>query len=152
MRDAGGPPGLLGRARRLSARDGLDLLRAAAHLAQARWLWGRSSGTELLRHGRRPVGRTRRDPASAEDLVARVAVAIPRAATRLPWRADCWIQALAAQAWLARAGIGSDLYIGTRQNRGGFEAHAWLRSGDRVVTGGDGAGYVPVAGPGTPLP
>lgn len=85
-------------------------------------------------------------------LVERVAFAVPRAAARVPWRADCWVQAMAAQAWLAGEGVASHIYIGVRQDRGGFEAHAWLRKDDRIVTGGEVEGFVPLVTPATPVP
>ena len=84
------------------------------------------------------------DPAQ-EELVERVAFAIPRVAARLPWRADCLVQATAAQHWLARSGIGSNLHFGVPKAKlPEFEAHAWLTIGTRVVTGGDVSGYVPL--------
>lgn len=130
----------------------LDLGRAAWELALARRLLGRHPGAELLRHSRRPAAPGALPPAAAEALANRVAWAIPRAAARLPWRADCWVQAMAAQAWLARAGVATEVVIGVRQDRGGFEAHAWLRRGDRIVTGGEVGGYAPLVTPETPLP
>ena len=137
---------------RLDPRLWPDLARAALELARARRDLGRRSGADLLRQGRRPVAPCPLSPTQAEALAARVAFAIPRVAARLPWRADCWVQALAAQAWLARAGVEGEVVIGVRQDRGGFEAHAWLRHGDRVVTGGEVAGYAPLVTPETPLP
>lgn len=81
-------------------------------------------------------------------LVDRVAYVIPRVAARLPWRADCLVQALAAERWLARAGIATMLTLGVpRAKRPEFEAHAWLSAGDRIVTGGDVRGYVPLVKP-----
>lgn len=81
-------------------------------------------------------------------LVERVAFAIPRVAARLPWRADCLVQALAAQRWLHHHGVASTLTLGVlRAKPADFEAHAWLAAGDRIVTGGDVSGYVPLERP-----
>ena len=78
-------------------------------------------------------------------LVERVAYVVPRVAARLPWRADCLIQARAAEHWLATAGIASELHFGVAKiKQPTFEAHAWLTVGDRIVTGGDISGYVPL--------
>lgn len=78
-------------------------------------------------------------------LVERVAFVIPRVAARLPWRADCLVQALAARRWLARHGVDSALTLGVlRDKPTEFEAHAWLSAGDVIVTGGDISGYVPL--------
>ena len=78
-------------------------------------------------------------------LVERVAYAIPRVAVRLPWRADCLVQAMAAKHWLDRAGIASTIHFGVpKEKQPEFEAHAWLTVGERVVTGGDISGYSPL--------
>lgn len=74
-------------------------------------------------------------------LVDRIAYAVPIMGRRVPWRADCVVQALAARRWLARSGIGSDVCIGVRNDEQGFHAHAWLKVGDRIVTGGDISTY-----------
>jgi hypothetical protein len=54
---------------------------------------------------------------------------------RLPG-ATCLTQALAAQALLARSDHQSRLQIGVaKDERRGFQAHAWLISGGRIVIG-----------------
>ena len=60
---------------------------------------------------------------------------------RVPWRSDCVVQALAARRWLARGGVDSDVCIGVRNDAQGFQAHAWLKVGERIVTGGDVSSY-----------
>ncbi len=71
-----------------------------------------------------------------------MAFAIPRVAARLPWRADCMVQALAAQRWLAAHDIASSVRLGVRpRDDDEFEAHAWLTVGEAVVTGGDISPY-----------
>jgi len=62
--------------------------------------------------------------------------AINSAATRVPWRSDCLLQAMAGSMWLDRIERTYKLNIGVRKNAaGGLEAHAWLTSGELVVTG-----------------
>ena len=79
-----------------------------------------------------------------EALVERIAHVLPRVAARVPWRADCLVQATAAKRWLGAAGIGSTVHFGVpKEKQPKFEAHAWLTVGTRVVTGGDVSGYVP---------
>jgi hypothetical protein len=79
------------------------------------------------------------DPASR-----RVGWAIAAAARRTPWRSECLEQAIAAKAMLKRRGIEGTLYLGVAQHPS--EAHAWLRVGDRNVTGGTDVGrYAVVA-------
>lgn len=81
-------------------------------------------------------------------LIKRVAYVIPRLAARVPWRADCLVQAMAAERWLAREGIATRLTLGVpKDKKPDFEAHAWLTVGDVVVTGGDISGYVPLTRP-----
>ena len=59
--------------------------------------------------------------------------------------ADCLIQARSAEHWLASAGIASKLHFGVPKTKQPvLEAHAWLTVGDRIVTGGDISGYVPL--------
>jgi hypothetical protein len=76
--------------------------------------------------------------------IERVAYLIPRVAARLPWRADCLVQALAARRWLRKLGYRTELFIGARQDRAGFEAHAWLKWRGQVITGGEVEGYAPL--------
>lgn len=62
--------------------------------------------------------------------------AIAAAATRVPWRADCLIRAMAAARWLRRQGAGWKLSIGVRREADcRLGAHAWLTAADLVVTG-----------------
>ena len=123
----------------------VDVTRAAVELAVAR----------LHHRGHQLEALIDRNPAPAEalsradaSLADRIAFVIPRVAARVPWRADCLVQALAAERWLASAGIASRLTLGVpRDKRPDFEAHAWLTAGNRIVTGGDISGYVPLARP-----
>lgn len=127
-----------------------DLLIATVLLAQARRRLGRESTRALIELARRQGRSESPAPPGADALVDRVAFAIPRVAAHLPWRADCFIQALAAQSWLARAGVSSEIWIGVRKDRvPGFEAHAWLLQDGRTVTGGDVSGFVPLVTPDT---
>lgn len=74
-------------------------------------------------------------------LLDRVTYAVGFMGARVPWRADCLVQALAARRWLERACVSSDVCIGVRKNEQGFQAHAWLKVGERIVTGGDTSTY-----------
>lgn len=137
---------------RLGPRDWGALPVAAWELARARRRLGRHRAQALIELSRRQGRPSRPTPPGAGALVDRVAFAIPRVAARLPWRADCWVQALAAQAWLARHGVPSEIWIGVRQDRAPeFEAHAWLLQQGRTVTGGDLTGFVPLVTPLTDL-
>lgn len=77
-------------------------------------------------------------PAGAIPDLALMSWAISAVARRLPWRSDCLVQAVAAKNWLRRYGIQADLGIGAARDAGGqFAAHAWIKVGDTIVTGGD---------------
>jgi hypothetical protein len=61
---------------------------------------------------------------------------------RVPWDGRCFAQALAAAAMLRRRGVEGTVSFGVREEESaGFTAHAWLRVGSRVVTGGGGHQY-----------
>ncbi|MEE4316380.1 MAG: lasso peptide biosynthesis B2 protein [Erythrobacter sp.] len=80
-------------------------------------------------------------------LVERVAWALPRAASVVPWRSDCLRQAEAGRRWLGRHGIKSEIRLGARSHSAGLpEMHAWLIVAERVVTGGDISPFTPFGG------
>src|SRR3989442_6685014 len=70
--------------------------------------------------------------------VRRIRWAILTTAARVPWRAKCFQQGLAAQLMLRRRGIPAVLYYGAAQDdRSGLYAHVWVRDGDVDVIGGE---------------
>lgn len=77
---------------------------------------------------------------AAADRATAVAVswAVQAAARYLPLGFVCLPQAMAAQRMLRRRAIPSTLYLGVapdRADRRAIQAHAWLRAGDKIVTG-----------------
>jgi hypothetical protein len=70
-----------------------------------------------------------------------------RVVSRFVPRATCLTQALAAHILLNREGYASALQIGvSKDEKGAFEAHAWLESQGKVVIGEHEAGkYAPLA-------
>ena len=56
----------------------------------------------------------------------------------------CLVRALSGQVLLARYGYSSLVKIGVSQNKGEFEAHAWLEHGDEVVLGESERDFVPL--------
>jgi hypothetical protein len=79
------------------------------------------------------------DPA-ARAAALRVGRAIRAAARRTPWESKCLAQALAAALMLRWRQIPFVLTLGVAktERNGGIDAHAWLLSGDVLLTG---AGY-----------
>lgn len=63
--------------------------------------------------------------------------ALQMSAKYTPWKNECYTQAITGRILLSRKGLPGTIYVGFRKNdAGGFEGHAWLRSYDRVVCGG----------------
>lgn len=80
-------------------------------------------------------------PASDEAATAqarRIQWAVEGAARHLPWKPVCLPQAVTAQWMLRRRGIASTLYLGV-DPAAGYHAHAWVRAGSVIVTGGPSA-------------
>lgn len=67
-----------------------------------------------------------------------VSWAIETMSRHLPWKCLCLAQALAAWWMLSRRGVAGTIYFGVaRDPAKPFSAHAWMRCGTRVVTGGN---------------
>ena len=70
-------------------------------------------------------------------LLERVRFAVGAAASGVPWRSDCYPQAIAAHKLLVSAGHASTVHLGVdKAGEGDLLAHAWLTCGDTVVVGG----------------
>ena len=79
------------------------------------------------------------DPHADRRFVDGISWAVRAAGRRTPWRSTCLVQALAARWMLRRRRIPSTIYFGLAKDEAGeLEAHAWLRSGATVLTGGRG--------------
>lgn len=75
-------------------------------------------------------------------LVSRV---VNNSANNTPWESKCLVRALTAQRLLKKKGIPSTLYFGVGKKQDSMVAHAWLRTGEIYVTGGNGEEYAMVA-------
>lgn len=78
---------------------------------------------------------------AAEEIRAarEVGWAVGVLARRVPWDGRCLAQALAATGMLRRRGLEGTVSFGVRRGESaGFDAHAWLRLGSCMVTGGPG--------------
>ena len=114
---------------RLAVEAALGLARANAHL---RW----RSFECALRFGAISLG-----PRNYEVSVEQVVWAVRAAAQRVPFRAMCIEQGLAAQRMLRRSGIDARLHYGARQGtgEGNLSAHVWVSVDGEIVLGGDEA-------------
>lgn len=122
-------------ARQPPSRQGL-VIEAAVSLVLARILiWRRGQRDAIAATAQSgDAGQMR---ASGHDNIAReVQWSIARVA---PWltrpRHACLAQAIAASRMLSRRGIHWTLTIGVGRQSAGLNAHAWLRCGNRIVTG-----------------
>jgi hypothetical protein len=77
-------------------------------------------------------------PPALPETAERIARDVARAARLVP-RATCLVQALAGEWLIVRAGAPVALRYGVALGERGFEAHAWLESGDRVILGAEEA-------------
>ena len=76
-----------------------------------------------------------RPPATA-TLADNIDWALSAWARRVPWRAVCFQQGLAAQLMLRRRGLSASLYYGARRDdTSALVAHVWVRSGEIDVIG-----------------
>jgi hypothetical protein len=68
--------------------------------------------------------------------IDRIRWAVRAGARRVPFRAACFQQGLAAQLMLRRRGVSSTLYFGAApDSQRGVVAHVWVRHGDVAVVG-----------------
>jgi hypothetical protein len=69
--------------------------------------------------------------------VERVGYAVRAAANSVPWRSDCFPQAVAARTLLSGKGYNTVIHLGVEKDgEGDLAGHAWLTCGETVVTGG----------------
>jgi hypothetical protein len=86
----------------------------------------------------RPIRRPEVPSQARHNKVRHIRWAIMSVAARVPWRAVCFQQGLAAQLMLRRRGIPAVLYYGAKQDdSSGLNAHVWVRDGDVDVIGGE---------------
>jgi hypothetical protein len=107
----------------------LALARLSVLIVPFRWL------TRALRQqlGETPVD----DDCDMLRQRERVAWALRTVNGHTPWDSNCLAQGLAGKLMLRRRRLVSTLYLGVgKDDQASFAAHAWLRSGAVVVTGG----------------
>jgi len=79
-------------------------------------------------------------PANPDSVTAVVARMVNAAGQYGFWRATCLQRSLLFWWLLRRCGIASDLRIGVRRPDGGFQAHAWVECGGKVLNDSDEVG------------
>jgi hypothetical protein len=95
----------------------------------------------LAKITKKDINRDRKERPSIDRLVWSVA-----AASRCVPKVTCLVQALAIQGLLLREGYPANLQIGvTKGDRGELQAHAWVESEGRILSGGSEIGlYKPL--------
>jgi hypothetical protein len=85
-------------------------------------------------------------PPHVAGLPARVKWAVATASRYTPWNTNCLVAALTARLMIGRRGGAGTIFFGVaRTAAGGLRAHAWLRSGNLIVSGQQGMQhYAPV--------
>lgn len=110
------------------------------------WYYRRKVMTRPFSELARKLGRQGFETPADEDYsqaVLPVRQAAEMVCRHTPWESKCLVRALTARKMLNRRGYPCTLYMGVQLGKDGkMEAHAWLRCGDRYVTGGRGEGFV----------
>lgn len=74
----------------------------------------------------------------SQNTARQVSWAVSTASRHTPWQSRCLAQAIAAKMMLRRRGLASTLYLGLKKaGEKSLDAHAWLRYGDIILTGGE---------------
>lgn len=142
--------GLIRGLARLETDDWVMMLRAAVGLFRARIAYGRTPVHTLIgdlqaRGATRPAAATPDDRVAAR--IERLRWALAALGRRMPFRADCVVQVLAAERIVLGWGLAPQFFLGVeRPGDNGFAAHVWLKVGDQVVTGGAVDGYTVMIG------
>ena len=126
--------GKLGRFRQLPAADQWLVIRAAFWLGIARAMLVFIPFSRLIEWMSAPAQAT--PVAPDRSYLERAGYAVRAAAGSVPWRADCFPQAVAARMLLRRKGYATTIHLGVEKAQGGnIAGHAWLTCDDYVVTG-----------------
>ena len=127
--------GRLERASAISLGGWKLLAIAAKELAFARLRHFVRAQVDIFAEFRGPFAGAAKQNPGGLDLV-HLSWAIAVAARHVPWRADCLIQAMAANRCLSRHGIRPEFFVGVDKEAGGaLFSHAWLTCGDQLLTG-----------------
>ena len=127
-------------ARRTSGKEWQLLAEAAGLLAVARLAVWFVPFRRLANH----LGDVKAEsPATSTDeqgaAAASIGWAVRTLGRRLPWMSQCLVQSVAATWMLQRRRVPSTLYFGLAKDpESHLKAHAWVRSGSRILTGAKG--------------
>lgn len=81
------------------------------------------------------------------EAARRVGRAVEMVSRYTPWESKCLVKAIAGKIMLRQHGIANTLYLGVGRDEGsGLIAHAWLRCGETMITGGHGQELFTIVG------
>lgn len=70
------------------------------------------------------------------NIIRSIGQAVEKISRYTPWKSECFVQALTAQRLLKIFKISNTLYLGLAKDESNqLVAHAWLRSGQFIITG-----------------
>lgn len=70
-------------------------------------------------------------------MAKRIGWIVIKASKMTPWQSKCLVQALTAQRMLKSKGVPTTIYLGVKKGKDNtMLAHAWVRCGRYVITGG----------------
>jgi hypothetical protein len=122
----------------LTWTDKVLLVRAGLALSYASFLIRFLPFSQVCKFAEGPVRAAELSVADKANIISRVRWAIIIWAGRVPWKAVCFQQGLAAQMMLRHRGIGSTMYYGVAPHtENGLGAHVWVCDGDTYVIGGE---------------
>ncbi len=79
------------------------------------------------------------NPIKNMAILNKIKIAVLRGSHYSPWRTKCFEQAIAAKIMFKKRSIKSTLYLGVFKDVSNvIRAHAWLKIGNIVITGGPG--------------
>lgn len=126
---------------RLPARFKRLALEAGAELVRAR-LDTLRPATHYTRHFGELGGEVPQADPAQEVIALEIGFVVDRVAEKLPFRALCLQRALATRRMLRRRRVPATVYLGLlrdpekrRDTTDGSPAHAWVQTGNRVVSG-----------------
>ncbi len=124
-----------------TARERRLFLEALRRLVWAKILVQTLPFPRLARRlGQAQIETPREISAADRALAVDVSWAVQAVARHVPLGFVCLPQAIAAQRMLRRHGLPTTLYFGVafdQKRKDSIETHAWLRAGDKIVTGED---------------
>jgi len=98
------------------------------------------------------LGRHMGESPMKEDIVKlqaaiRIGWLVDKVSRYTPWESKCLVQAIVGKIILRQHGIANTLFLGVRRDEGkNLVAHAWLRCGEMIITGGKGQEWFTVVG------